>query len=143
VTRSELVDVVEQWRQALLPEWRILLVDHPPPAADEDDEDNEYFATCQTAVDYDELRVYFTDDCLERPDEEVHVTVVHELLHALMRPHRALLEELAPQVTMAVYTVISARRRHDEEHLVERLSRALVAQALKAEGVGPATVRPA
>lgn len=124
MTRSELAEIVEEWRQMLLPEWRVVIKDRPF----DDESDDDVWASCQACEDYRELRVHFTDACLRRPREQVEITVVHELLHALTRPWRQQVMSMSSDLASDVYRRLEDARRHEEEQLVDRLSRVLVSE---------------
>lgn len=137
MTRDDLAAAVELWRQRLIPEWRVVLLDHKPPWK----VDGEFYACAQTADDYPRISIHFTDDCLDRDDAEVHVTVAHELLHALTRPWRTVTDRVEPYLPQLALDHLDAERIHEEEQLVDRLSRLLVTLTLPdATSVGPATV---
>ena len=137
MTREDLPVVVELWRQRLIPEWRVVLMDTKPDWETDDD----FYAISQTADDYTEIRVFFTDECLAREDANVHVTIAHELLHALTRPWRTVIDRVEPYLPQLALDHLNAERIHEEEQLVDRLSRLLVAITMPdATNVGPATV---
>lgn len=135
MTRDELKIRVEHWRQRLLPEWRVLLFDEPPPWAE--DEDREYNAIVQTAEDYLEARIFFTDEALDRDAPDVEVTIVHELLHPAMRELRGVIDrvQLHPAEAGSVLSALSSA----EERVVDRLSRAIVALDRDDTDLGPTT----
>lgn len=135
VTRDGLAALVEEWRAILVPEWRVLLMAKPHPETDADD----IHAESQSRDDYTEICIHFTDDCLEREREAVEVTVVHELLHALTRPWRAQIDSIASQIASPLYVALTNARSHEEEQLVDRLSRVLVEQRRAGATVGPGT----
>lgn len=133
MTREQLAQVAEQWRARLLPEWRVVLVDSAEGFDGASDDD--YYAICETKNDYTEIRVHFTDESLARSYEEVVVTLVHEMLHALTRPWRQQIDSVACTMGSDAYRALSNARSHEEEQLVDRLSRVLVGQ------LGPGTTR--
>jgi hypothetical protein len=140
MTRTELAVFVELWRQRLIPEWRVVLMDALPP-----DHHGNCLATSQTDEDYTRISIHFTDECLSRDDAEVQVTVAHELLHALTRPWRTTVDRVEPYLPQVAFEQVEAERLHAEEQLVDRISRLLVTLTDNAI-VGPATVeydRPA
>lgn len=128
MTRQELADLVEKWRARLAPEFRIKLMDKGPPDLDEDD----YFATTQIpAPDYPEALIYFPDESLTREDFLVEITVVHELLHSLIRPiGRGIVAEIRDYLPPATANDANDRATSREETAVDRLARALVALEL-------------
>lgn len=136
--RKQLPKLVEEWRKVLLPEWRVTLLDHPPP----DHEDDDYWALCQTKDDYLAISVYFTDECLERSDREIEITVVHEMLHALTRPWRKMRDDVFSDLPRAKYDQFSRTQEHEEEQLVDRLAYVLVAQTHGAEAFGTVEGEP-
>jgi hypothetical protein len=133
MTRKQLAKLVEAWRKVLLPEWRVFLMDEPPP---ENSEDNDFWAICQTKDDYRELCVFFSDDCLERSARQVEITVVHELLHALTRPWRQQIDDVAFDLGNIRASALRELREHEEEQLVDRLAYVLVAQTHESEAFG-------
>jgi hypothetical protein len=140
MTREQLACAVERWRLILIPEWRVVLMDERPPW----EVDNDFHAVSQTSEDYTEIRVHFTDECLLRDDAQVEVTIAHELLHALTRPWRGITDRVAPYLPQFAIDQLEAERVHEEEKLVDRLSRVLIAQLgpapLDGHEVGPGTV---
>jgi len=121
VTRTELAALVERWRRILLPEWRVVLMDGPPP----DEQHDSFWAISQTKNDYREICVYFTPECLD-DRSRCEVTVVHELLHALTRPWRQQIDSVASDLAAPAYHALRRAREHEEEQLVDRLARVLV-----------------
>jgi hypothetical protein len=132
VTRKQLAKLVEAWRKVLLPEWRVKLMDHAPP--DHDMENS--WAVCQTNDDYLHINVYFTDELLKEPPRKIEITVVHELLHALVRPWRRLLNAVEDDLPARAHHALHEEQEHEEEQLVDRLAYALVAQTHGAEPFG-------
>jgi hypothetical protein len=126
VTRKQLARLVETWRRKLTPEWRVILMTEPPP----DHEGDDFWAISQTKNDYTEVCLYFTDGCLARGAAEVEITVVHELLHALTRPWRSTIDDVETHMPKATHDLLYSQQGHEEEQLVDRLSRALVAERL-------------
>lgn len=135
MTREQLAEVAELWRGLLLPEWRVVLVDSAEGF--DGGSDDDYWAICDTKKDYTEIRLHLTDECLVRPDDEVLVTLVHEMLHALTRPWRQQIDSVASAMGGEAYRALRNAREHEEEQLVDRLSRVLVSQ------LGPGTTRRA
>lgn len=139
IDREQLTLLVEEWRRLLCPEWRVQLSDSPHP----DTDDDEIFAEVQTRTDYTEMVMHVTDRALQRPREELAVSVVHELLHALTRPWRQQIDDAAGQLSVDAARALQARRSHEEEQLVDRLARTIVdlARGPASIPVGPGTVR--
>jgi hypothetical protein len=129
--RKELAELVEAWRKVLLPEWRVVLM-HSLLEGHEDDG----WAVCQTDDDYRRLRVHFTDGLLERGPREIEITIVHELLHALTRPWRKLIDDVADDVGAPKHKLLHDLQSHEEEQLVDRLSFVIVCQTHDAEAFG-------
>ncbi len=126
MTRAELAELVERWRAILVPEWRIRLCDEPwSDAAEMDD----YWAISQCHEDYADQKVHFPDASLERHPLDIETTVVHELLHALTRPWRDQVDSVRMALANDTAQVLRNQREHEEEQLVDRLARVLVAQA--------------
>jgi hypothetical protein len=123
MTRTELRGVVERWRLILIPEWRVVLMDAPYP----DSSGDGYWAEAECKDDYQEICIHFTDACLARGGVDVETTVVHELLHAVTRPWRQQIDSVASDLPSAVYGRLRAARVHEEEQVVDRLARVLVA----------------
>jgi hypothetical protein len=134
LTRKQLAKLVERWRQVLIPEWRVTLMDCPHPDWDQNEED--FWARCQTSEDYQALKVYFPDESLERSPREIEITVVHELLHALTRPWRKQIDDVGFNLDSIRGREIRKIREHEEEKLVDRLAYVLVAQTHGAEAFG-------
>jgi hypothetical protein len=126
VTRAELAELVEHWRAILLPEWRIEMHDEPWSDADEMD---DYWAISRCHDDYASQKIHFPDASLERHPLDVEITVVHELLHALTRPWRVQINATRSALGQDVHHGLYCQREHEEEQLVDRLARVLVAQA--------------
>ncbi len=97
MTRQLLAKLVEEWRNVLIPEWRITLMTKAPP-----DKDMEN----------------------------------HELLHALVRPWRRLVDAIEDDLPARAHHALSSEQEHQEEALVDRLSYVLVAQTYGAEAFG-------
>lgn len=114
----------------LLPEWRVELHDKPWPDAEEMD---DYWAISRCHDDYTTQKIHFPDESLEREPLAIEITVVHELLHALTRPWREQINSLAGSLSREAYTTLADARVHEEEQLVDRLARVLVAQRYGAQ----------
>ena len=71
---------------------------------------------------------------------EVHVTVAHELLHALTRPWRTVIDRVEPYLPQLALDHLDAEGIHEEEQLVDRISRLLVTLT-GGVTVGPDTVK--
>lgn len=126
MTRDQLAVIAERWRALLLPEWRVVLV---ATSKDFDDADSQdYWAICRTKDDYTEIRLHLTDECIARSDEEVEITLVHEMLHALTRPWRQQIDSIAGTMSSEAYRALLNARGQAEEQLVDRLSRVLVSR---------------
>lgn len=123
MTRAELELEVERLRQLVIPEWRVILANQPPPDHDTDDA----WATSQSMEDYDQITIHFSDECLERADATIITTIVHELLHGAFRDMRGLIDRLCGQIHRDAWQVWNAQRVHEEERLVDRLSRTIAA----------------
>jgi hypothetical protein len=129
--RKELAELVEAWRKVLLPEWRVVLM-HSLPEGN----DGDCWAVCETADDYQRLRVHFTDDLLNRGPREIEITIVHELLHALTRPWRKLIDDVEEDIAAGKHKLLHDFQSHEEEQLVDRLSYVIVCQTHNAEPFG-------
>lgn len=114
---------MEAWRARLAPEWRVKLMDEPPG-----DEQEAFWAISQVPnPEYHEMLLHFPDDSLQRADHHIEVTVVHELLHSLLRlVARGTLDELVYYVAPNVHNDAIERARVREETFVDRLARAIV-----------------
>jgi hypothetical protein len=119
VTRPELEALVEAW-----PEWRVKLMDEPPS-----DEQEGFWAISQVPnPEYHEMVLHFPDNSLTRPEHHIEVTVVHELLHALLRwVGRGMLDEIACYVPPNVHDDAADRAKRHEETFVDRVARSIVA----------------
>ncbi len=123
MTRRALERRVEFWRALLAPEWRITLSDRRP-GADDDPDDDQYHATIRSAEDYLHATLWVRADFYgEAEASEVDVTIVHELVHLLMRELRRTMDLIVTHVHRDTYTVLDARFRTEEERLVERVAR--------------------
>lgn len=136
MTRAGLVKRVERWRRLLAPEWRVTLVDELP-------EDPGYPVNAQVAADDDYLhaRLWLNPDryAPATPLGELDVTIVHELVHLLLRELRRTIDLLDGQVHRDVHRLLEERFRHEEELLVERVAR-VVARLEHPDGLLVGTV---
>jgi len=81
----DVIRFVEQTARRLLPGWTIELLDEPPEG--EEDVEN-YWAICDYGDNMTTLRLYLTDDILAASEDELHRTLVHEMLHPHFRELR-------------------------------------------------------
>jgi hypothetical protein len=132
VTRRQLAKLVEAWRKVLTPEWRITLMDEPPP----DEDMANTWACCQTNDDYLHINVHFTDELLKENHRKIEITVVHELLHAITRPWRRLVDAVEDDLPARAHRVLTSEQEHQEEAFVDRLSCVIVAQTHGSEAFG-------
>lgn len=134
MTRRQLADRVEYWRRLILPEWRVIL--HDKPLEDMDMDVDDAWAVCRTPGDYLKIQIHFSDKLLKEPLAEIEATVVHELLHALTRPWRNLLDGVSYELGNAKTSVLREGQEHEEEKLVDRLAYVLVARETGTQPVG-------
>lgn len=120
--RDDLAARVEHWRQRLAPEWRITLKDSGPDWKHEED----YLGTVQSDDDYQHAKLHITDAALEQSDEDVDLTIVHELIHPLLREMRSALDRLEAHVPKPAWQIVSDQFGRDEEQVADRLSRLIV-----------------
>lgn len=121
MTEQQLAKRVEHWRSLLAPEWRITLDPAGPHPADEED---QYNACVQADDDYLHARLWVRQSFYRDAElGEVDVTLVHELLHLLLRELRRIEDLVRPHLTSAVSLLLADRQRTEEERVVERLAR--------------------
>lgn len=111
------LDLVEHWRQQLVPEWRIIVVD-------EIEEPGEIMGRCE--IDdrqYQQATIYLDPDLADDPGFEA--TVIHELLHVLIDPLCSQISRLAMEAGTSGMAAEHRLRQDNEERIVERLARVL------------------
>lgn len=123
VTDRETHELVERWRKLLAPEFTVVLKGAPPPDADDPENFN---AIVQRPSDYNVLRLWLNRD-REREDLEVERTVIHELLHGVLRDMGELLYRATSNLPEQERLHLSILFGSAEERAVDRVSRLLLA----------------
>lgn len=119
MTEAQLRSLVKRWSARLVPEWRVTV--------EIGGEDGDSHATAFRSKDYPTATVCFNPEFVKRPDREVEETVVHELLHLLLRDvDVAACESIAGQLHRDVETVHARAVDHAMEGAIERLAWAFV-----------------
>lgn len=124
MTLSQLRARVNYWAKVLgLAHWRlgVSIVDGFPESEDSD-------ARCTPSNQYDVADIDFKRDFLDESEyEEIEVTIVHELLHALMRDWDQSIERIDEHLANAVADLWHDSVKHEREGVVDRLSKLIVA----------------
>jgi hypothetical protein len=115
MTRDDIAERIEFWRERLTPEWRITLSAEDP--------DNENNAQVRSSEHYHWAEVRIAPKAAAAGGGELDVTIVHELLHLLMRDMRRIVDLVEDQVHRDVHTIIFDTFLSAEEAAVERLAR--------------------
>lgn len=121
MTRDAVADRVEFWRLRLTPEWRITVTGSTTPP----EEMPDCRAMIQASEDYHHADLWIAPAVLREELGEIDVTIVHELLHLLMREMRRTLDLIEGQVAPAVHSLLEQRFTTEEEGAVERLARVI------------------
>lgn len=124
--RSEITAIVEKWRQRLVPEFTVEIVWDWRTAASWDDFEPEAHATCNLQYHYNRAEVWFNQP-EGRKEYDVHVTVVHELLHMVFRDIRWAAVSLPAAAGAVADAMVGEAYSKSEEEAIDRLARALVA----------------
>lgn len=119
MTRKQLEERVEFWRARIIPELRVMLMDHPPP---DDPDDGSYMAIVQTDWAISEARIFFCKELLRRDQAQVDRVIVHELLHPLLDRVLDTVEVLEEHVPPAVWRAFVETRRIELEHFTDRIA---------------------
>ena len=120
MTHRQLIARVERWRELILPEWRIDVIKDLPDEAPSDGPPN---ARIEAAPDYHHATVWFNPELLKRDQSDVDVTIIHELLHPLLREMRRVVDMVEDQVGRPLFDVLREYMESEEEKVVERLAR--------------------
>ena len=121
MTEKQLLKRVEFWRQRVIPEWRVAVMDHPPPGLD-----REYVACAESDLSINEVRLFFKDEVRAMARHSADRIIVHELLHpALDRvlDHEDVLKE---HVTPVLWNAYLDGRHATMEEFVNRMAHAIV-----------------
>lgn len=118
MTAGQLEQRIDLWRARLVPEWRLTIVDKPIS-----DEMPECRAEVQADEDYHHATLYIAQSVLADELGEVDVTIVHELLHLLVRECRRTFNLVEGQVHRDVFDLLRQHFETAEEQLVERVAR--------------------
>jgi hypothetical protein len=122
-----LQDLVEEWRQRLIPEWTVILTTHHL----DQDEDPPTYGESQAEVVYKRLKVWINMEPPTAEAEErrrsIEETLVHEILHGALEPlddaYRPPLEHMGCIERKLVNRAVEGA----VEPFIEQLSRLLVA----------------
>ena len=125
MTRQQAERTLELWRRRLIPEWSVHIDWDKPP------EDDEAYADIWRPDSYHRAHVRIGKPFLDELDDETQVqTLLHELLHLLLRDLARIPDSLIGIVSRDVYTIVQSQWDHHEESVVDRLAWSLV-------GLGP------
>lgn len=117
---EQTLDLVEKWRQRLVPEWRIAVVDE----VDGENMDG-LLGRCEIEdPQYQRATIYLDPGSTDDPEFEA--TIVHEVLHVLLDPLCSHLQRLASESGAGSVSAELRLKRDNEERIVERLAWALV-----------------
>lgn len=124
MTRDGLDHIVRVWIPRLgLTHWRIEVVWESGKYKNDPTFSSFEHAFTWRARDYDEARLYFNQDDMERWDlraaEEI---VVHELLHLVTRDVEFVLDQIDGQLRDDAQAIVELSHRHAVENAVERLA---------------------
>lgn len=132
---EEVQDLVEKWRQRLIPEWKVFLVPFPielidDPDADVSDTVGTFGSEGQSKVthDYLAIRIWLNlEHRLVKEHLNLEQTIVHELLHAALHDLQVIYgpvtyDALPPQLGRLLDQNLTTAL----ERTIERLSRAII-----------------
>jgi hypothetical protein len=123
MTREGVDHIVSVWIPRLgLSHWRIEVVWDGRYKDDPSFSSFEHAFTWR-ARDYDEARLYFNQDEMERWDlRRTEEIVVHELLHLVTREVEFVLDQIDGQLRSDAQEIVEISHRHAVEGAVERLA---------------------
>lgn len=121
------LELVEEWRDLLLPDWRIILM----PGPLEGDSEGKS-GQAQANPVYRRLNVWVDMNFDNRltdgePRRDVEETLVHEILHGALEPVLDAFRPALEHMGFLERKLINRNAECAEEHLVEWLARLLVA----------------
>jgi len=135
--REAVENMLERWRERLVPEWTVRLLWHENPADEEGGKDvqarvdpSEHYLSAVIALG-PRWKSGFTEGSRVRdldPEYELEVVLVHELLHLVLHDLSHVVESLEDLLGGPVYGRVSDEYVHNEERAIDRLARALVAR---------------
>lgn len=126
MTRQELGAQVEHWRRRLAPEFEVTICDDWREAASWDDFDPDVHALTNIRWAYNQAEMWF-NDYSGRDDREVKVTVVHEMLHLVLRDLRWAATSLPAAAGTVADAMLGEVYNKAEEEAIDRLARLIVA----------------
>lgn len=115
MTRKDTERLLERWRQRLVPEWHVE-IDWDEQA----DEGND--GQVWRPTDYFRATILVGENWSKMTDAEQEQTVLHELLHLLLRDLRETFKRFDGQVHRDTYNALDETWMHGEEGLVDRLA---------------------
>lgn len=122
MTLGQLRTRVAFWQRKLgLQHWtlRVEIVDGFDDSPDSD-------ARCSAADQYDVANLDFKGAFLDAAEfEEVETTIIHELLHVMMRDFDQAIERVDDQLAKAAADLWHAQVLHEREGVVDRLSKVI------------------
>lgn len=120
MTSTDIVGLVRAWAPRLgLSHWEIDVT--------WDETLTDDVANVVVESSYDGARITLRADLVEHPDAEyVEATVVHELLHVVMRDLDATLPPVLDLLPRGAASLARARYEHESEGIVDRLATVLV-----------------
>ncbi len=120
------MELLEHWRQQLIPEWRIHATDEVDPG----DRRNEPLGRAGLMDDHQQGFVFISAAEAHDDPAELENTVIHEILHLLLSP-------LTEQTCRIIETLSADRQdterdlmRGHEEQIVDRISWALTGHTM-------------
>ena len=122
MTKEQIEQRVTYWKG-------VLQCEHVRVYVEIEDGTNERgaYATCIPHPHYDQMRVVFKPEQFEQVPRDLDEVVVHELLHFLFRDYNAAAAALEDEVGEGVQSVFADRLEHEEERVVDKLARVIVA----------------
>lgn len=116
MTRKQIDDTLETWRQRLAPEWTVTI------DWDKQPESENAHASVYRPDDYHRSHIRVAKDFLTESDEVQEQTLIHELLHLAVRDMDQAFRSTEGPLRGETYSVLEAQWEHAEEGFVDRLA---------------------
>lgn len=123
MTEAQLLKRIEFWRRRVVPEWRVAVLDHPPPSLDPD---RNYVACAESDLAINEVRLFFKPAILTMTQHSADRIIVHELLHPALDRVLDCEDVLEPHIAPSLWTAYLDGRLRTMEEFVDRMAHAIV-----------------
>lgn len=119
--RAEVLKLVEHYREAVVPEWRVKTI-FKLPADVPVEEFEECWASVFVPFTRFDAELYLAPNLMRQTDDFIRHTICHEFVHVILRDYKAAGSEAGGLDRLD----FAAQTQHEEEKLADRIGLLLV-----------------